>query len=792
MFRRLAEAYDIPVEPIGSIISGNVIQPNPIEYPNIVRESTIDQLLSFKNPNAVSDVVPVISTAPIPNTTPLVPVGYIEEEPVQDTTQPDYKKWFFDQQLAKKEMMMEKCKSLKAFYTEDDNLLKSGYDEGTSGVSLDVVGKELYPGLRVIPRIQEIPVMNRSCEMINGHPSAECIQRQVMGIDISEKNAVDIALGGLPTLKEDISMNPSVKIFHRVVQPPIRMDTVKKGTKTVDLILQELGSYPVTTPVKANTLTREEPRPSEVKEFDFCADLPDSTLPPYDLTCLQKLFRSMGGLPAGKSYPSEDNMIMYNNKQNLGAVKQYIETFLKNKSSKELRLQLEAILALYGITPESIVKRAPYQPGVEVFWFLPGPNNQVAGLLRRTIERNILQFPYMDENTKYCSVLQLTDVRKEEDVKMTFDIKSRDGFIVSVNQPVDGEKLVIDNREEDKKGLFGSMKRDGKGVYSSKECTVFRGLMPNMMKLYYQDMTDSILIQGRSCDGVEVISPFFRDADLSLTCERHAPFLAFEVEKKTMEFEELRNPALFGQMIGRTGLEYHTRTEEGMSVPGKKGFVRLNSARSSIHLPNIAYSCWGTFTMAIRLQSMPVKETLLHVMVGDRYYSVVAKPDNGSNARLYLEHTVGEFKESRKPLKGKQKGPQIQTVSTDFKLTVNTWYLITLRNLGTGFNLSCNSFDNLIQFKGMTNDLTTEADGLLHFQTISPDSIRSCHLLIGTNGFTNQPSIYSTTSCFYDIAWLHFFDYVVTSKEIYREAIHNWIYTAFPDAPYSYKVNLMM
>jgi hypothetical protein len=45
--------------------------------------------------------------------------------------------------------------------------------------------------------------------MINGHPSAECIQRQVMGIDISEKNAVDIALGGLPTLKEDISMNLS-------------------------------------------------------------------------------------------------------------------------------------------------------------------------------------------------------------------------------------------------------------------------------------------------------------------------------------------------------------------------------------------------------------------------------------------------------------------------------------------------------------------------------------------------------------------------------------------------------
>jgi hypothetical protein len=54
------------------------------------------------------------------------------------------------------------------------------------------------------------------------------------------------------------------------------------------------------------------------------------------------------------------------------------------------------MVQLLGITPDKLIRRAPYTQGIEVFWFVPKPGvplkmgsyMPITGFLRRTIETN--------------------------------------------------------------------------------------------------------------------------------------------------------------------------------------------------------------------------------------------------------------------------------------------------------------------------------------------------------------------------------------------------------------------
>ena len=186
----------------------------------------------------------------------------------------------------------------------------------------------------------------------------------------------------------------------------------------------------------------------------------------------------------------------------------------------------------------------------------------------------------------------------------------------------------------------------------------------------------------------------------------------------------------------------------------------MNGATSLLHFSSLAYASWGTVTMAIRLMSMPIKETVMYFRMGERYYSIVLRPDSGSVAKVLIEHNVA----------GKPK-----VLETVFRMELNTWYILMVQNQVTSLRLAVQSVSEMSRQRGVVSATTVEM-GAPTTSAIS-EIIGPCSITVGTQGCVGWPSVYGSTSCFYDVAWVHFFDYVVTANDLYREARADWMYT---------------
>ena len=198
---------------------------------------------------------------------------------------------------------------------------------------------------------------------------------------------------------------------------------------------------------------------------------------------------------------------------------------------------------------------------------------------------------------------------------------------------------------------------------------MYKKSIPNITKIYSE--TTAIVMPNEP--------NLFIDKNYSLTCEPRAPFLNFEVNDT---FEETRNPGIFSQFIKLSSVDYHLRPEEREFVPGKKNFLRLNNSNSHIEIANIL--SWGTMTVAIRLKSIPVTS---EIIINFNTYHIIATPLNRSVIGISIAYI---------------KGKTWTTISTPYKLPINTWYLIVVSNTTTGFDIYCNSINELISNKGNT------------------------------------------------------------------------------------------
>lgn len=783
MFARLAQAYDMPglEAPKAPVIPITYVPPAPIVPTPIA--SSVDELLAIKNP-AAAHVAGVMagssSTVGVPvDTVTEGAIGTVEG-PLSRDDYPGLKKLFFDTENAKKEMLLAKCNALQT-----DREAFQAY-QATSlgeGVPVDTAGVLLYGTNTLVASpsaIADPSATKAAVRPTEGRQMpVDILHRPVLMVGISDVGIRPVALGtNVETTHDSVPPlgvnHESVKIFHRVTQPPLRMDTFRHGAVGAKHVLRALEE-PFQKSRENVVVTQRDPlfQAGTLQDFNFCADLPDSMRSPFRAECLQHWFRGMGGLPAGRAYPGEGTMTRYNMMFDLGEVKQYFHLLAKNVKSEDVVARERAKMDLFGVSADSVV-RAPYHQGVEVFWFIPvhGQPNQVAGFLKRTVENDLVSFeggrnPYADQGgvgagaSAGITMLQLTDVRAKQDLALRFSVTVDHGFFVAVNQPADVDRQVFETLREDKPGAFGNVE-DGANTYISDACTPFLGGVPNIMKVFYEDADggDHLLRIGMTaCPSEE---PFSFDKTLySLTCEPRAPFLTYEVNRGTMEFQELRNPGLFAQLLARHGLEYHVRTEEVRGVPGEKGFVRMNGATSLLRFSSLAYASWGTATMAIRLMSMPVKETILYLRMGERYYSIVLRPDSGSVAKVLIEHNVA----------GKPK-----ILETVFRMELNTWYIVMVQNQVTSLRLAVQSVAEMSRQRGVVSATTVEMGGAPTTSAVS-EVIGPCRVVVGSYGCREWPSMYGSTSCFYDIAWVHYFDYVVSAIDLYREARADWVYT---------------
>jgi len=786
--------------------------------------ATIDELLAMKNPRLTANAVGCgwLYTPPVTGSyLPQLSKGFIgnAKGPLDEFHPPPYKKWFVDLEEAKKQILIDKCKALKNCSEVDSPAFDGvcGYCTDTNqGVPIDAKGNPLYPDesrtnctpASIVRTSASCPapnanggpspIVDKTCDPVNGRLSAACLYNQVVAGGCSENGALALALRGTSTDPTDyvgsLRQSDAVKIYNRVSNPPLNLEIFRQGQGTVATVLQEIRPLlsntlqPATTDIgaAARDLCLQK---GALKGYNGCADLADTTAPPFDVFCLQQLFLKMGGQPNGSAYPSPKTMATYNTMSSLGAVKQQWNALLTNMNSTDYATQQSSMTQMLGISPEKLIQRAPYKQGVEVFWFVPVPGNpqKVSGFLRRTVEHDIVQLQPGPSTVKqlggigYGCMVQLTDVRATAEFAVKFGVTVDDGFWIAVNQPAEIDKTAMNQSTSDKPGLFENLGLQGPTPYQSAACTPFHAGKPNIMKLFFEDAGggwNAFLFRTIGCSGTPTMSPNY----YSLTCEANAPFLTYEVGEKSSTFEELRNPGLFGQFLPVVGLDYHVKTDERGAVPGKKSFVRLNSANSIINLQNIAYQSWKKVTFAVRLYSMPVKETLIGLAfgnVGTFYYNVICTPVNGSTTSISIEYNIGA---------GSQK------MQTAYQLSLNTWYLIQIDNRGNGFTLSCDAFNDVLAKKGTTNPgVAVSGNATLYGMnaTWAPapgQGYQACNIMVGTKGYVGSwASMYSTSSFTYDLAWVHFFDKMLSAADVYRECMADWVYTQFADSYDTYK-----
>jgi len=496
-----------------------------------------------------------------------------------------------------------------------------------------------------------------------------------------------------------------------------------------------------------------------VEPYPFCSDLADTLAAPFDRACLQQLFRAMGGESRGTAYPQDNNLHLYHSMGTLGAVKQYLGYLRAQTNSTDYSIQREAMMQFLGVTPEQLIRRAPYYQGVEVFWFVtaPGSPHRILGFLQRMIQPDIVHY-YESSSPLINGMLQLTDIRLKG--VLTCQVTAKDGAWIAVNQPthIDHDIFHQDPLSEGRKGHEGlAVKMDGS---TTPIIMQVKDTAPRVTRIY----TSGLSLTTSEVLHVDQLIPA---AAYSLTCEPRAPFLTYEVGPTSHLFEELRNPGIFEQFQEIVQLEYHLHSVEREQVPGKKAFVRMNSAHSMISLPNLAYQSWKTMTVAIRLRTMPIRDTLFHFMMGKGMLAVIIQKDGS----LSIDHNLG--------------GGAILTVPTRLSLSINRWYLCSIEHNAYTFELRCDPMDG-----DFTHTVSVSSQtGIPLYSQNAIWQTEPCHIMVGTTtkrGLQGWNSLYATSSFFYDLAWIHFFDRVLTKEDRVRECQANWIYTAYPDVNGTY------
>ena len=582
------------------------------------------------------------------------------------------------------------------------------------------------------------------------------------------------------------TIGDSVKIYNRVANPPLRFTQGTTTTTNLALALekQSLSVEPV------QNISIRGLHESVKAKYDFCDDIPDSTTAPFNITCLEQIFRKMGGQPNGTAYPNMNTIITYNSMGNIGNVKQYINKLADNMKSTDYITQKTAMIQLLGILPEMLITRAPYIQGVEVIWFqtVIGQDKptHVLGILKRTIETSILEgLPLKPVNGRETSIngrdiiqtgfgismIQIFDMRAPTNFTTKYRITTDGQFFIAVNQPANIVTSLFDSNY-DQDGLLANLSaKEGRlTTYTSQKYSNYYVNTPNITKLLYS---------APNTFHISIESPNFIPRHYSLTLEPHAPFLNFEVLPQGDIFDDTRNPGLFTNLITQSDLEFHNRPEERYNTPGKKGFIRLINKSSYLNLTNIAYQSWGTVTFAFRLQTMPVKDAIFSFWVHNRFCVLYLVPINGSTSQMRVKSNIG-------------KNGVIYDNATSFNISIGTWYFmkVSLSNENTVFNIDCDSINNIIK-NGKALPEATFGIKLINVEPITtpinnglyvPNQY-NCNIAIGGKA----SGINLTGPLQFDLAWIHFFDYIVSMDDVIKDCKAAWQFTQYPDSPNTYR-----
>jgi hypothetical protein len=115
---------------------------------------------------------------------------------------------------------------------------------------------------------------------------------------------------------------------------------------------------------------------------------------------------------------------------------------------------------------------------------------------------------------------------------------------------------------------------------------------------------------------------------------------------------------------------------------------------------------------------------------------------------------------------------------------------VSLSNENTVFNIDCDSINNIIK-NGKALPEATFGIKLINVEPITtpinnglyvPNQY-NCNIAIGGKA----SGINLTGPLQFDLAWIHFFDYIVSMDDVIKDCKAAWQFTQYPDSPNTYR-----
>jgi len=507
----------------------------------------------------------------------------------------------------------------------------------------------------------------------------------------------------------------------------------------------------------------------EVESYDFCAELSDSTLPPYNTDCLQKEFLRVGGQQTGKLFPRSDTLPKWNSISKWLYVKQNIQTLLQETKSESIQVSEKAKLNLYGPKFDYPMTIERF-PGVEVFWF-----TSTSDITRPTIflgRRIRSSIPILDQDGAH-SIAFFTSILVDHNASAQFLVTTNNAFALYFNNAT---SAVYNNKMVNTASEFSIFQKMGHIERTSSTIYLLPG--QNTLSGYiFQDTGHYYKLEIHSPELASKWAPIPPNL-LRLTQEPFAPMISFEVEPNYLSYgcdHTFCDKRLSGFKMkwendgwGGPSRYYRGDSRDRLLFPLLKSFIRFPKGGVAIHSKFFfKLNSFMTLTMLINIKELPEKGTtatplVLHGIPG--YYPAIriSRLANG-DCKVNVGTSMNKIPQGIP--QPSVDGPSIEQ---------GVPYLLVLRMLRRidadpsslyGIQIGAGKLWDLQE----NHTMLKESKPIIYINPIQLDDPAST---------TSKSSFYiNSKNITFDLYWMHLFDYKLEDKYITQEASGNWKYS---------------
>ena len=271
-----------------------------------------------------------------------------------------------------------------------------------------------------------------------------------------------------------------------------------------------------------NINTRDIYLKGPVEQYDFCAELLDSTPGPFSLECLQAEFIRQGGQRTGSLYPTQINLALWNSKKKWLHVKDEIQNLISMTLSDKPNIKDAAMMKFYGVGLGKVPVAVDPHYGVEQFWFTHHTDiTMPTTFLGRRIRPTVLHMDNISSDPG--SLVFFTSIIANKRVQAQYRVSSFNGFSLYFNSPM---TRVYNNKMVKESNELSSLHNGGSASLDSALITLTEDVNRLSGFLYYE--------KGRAFYKLEILADEFGQGwkeipytHLQMTQEPFAPMISF-------------------------------------------------------------------------------------------------------------------------------------------------------------------------------------------------------------------------------------------------------------------------